>query len=403
MRNLAWASILALVTAGIVAGLIAAARPAGAAAPPVAQPSLFVSVGGSDAGRCTRGNPCRSFARAYAVAKPGQIVEVASGSYPKQEIGGTKPGSRRVVFRPRAGAKVTLEELKVHADNLEVRSMAAVSWDVYEESTGFTARNLDVGWFGVWGSRNTSVLGGDVGPSLRDGEFHTVWISFGAKTNDETRNLLIDGVRFHDFSRAKEGDHTQCIFITGGNGITIRDSKFVRCDVFSIFAGTPWWKDGLPPMRNVTIENNVFDASTWGGSYDCCSYAIRFAGDWPILQNFRFAYNSAKMPMSFGDKDTPRSNFQIVGNVMPNDGCGAGETYRFNVIIGGPKCSATDRTVPTLAAAGFVAPGAREPNLHLTAGSPAIDAGDPKSHPLRDISGTKRPRGRAPDAGAYER
>jgi hypothetical protein len=403
MRNLAWASTLALVAAGLVAGFIAAARPAEAAAPPATHPGLFVSAGGSDAGRCTRGNPCRSFARAYALAKPGQIVEVAGGSYPKQEVGGTKPGSRRVVFRPRAGAKVTLEELKVHADNLEVRSIAAVSFHVYEDSTAFMARNLDVGWFEIFGSKDTSIIGGDVGPSLVGGEFHTAWITFGAKTDDEPRNLLIDGVRFHDFTRAKEGDHTQCIFMTGGNGITIRNSRFVRCDVFSIFAGTPWWKEGLPPLRNVTIENNVFDASTWGGSYDCCSYAIRFAGDWPILQNFRFAYNSSKMPMSFGDSSTPRSNFQIVGNVMPNDGCGAGETYAHNVLIGGPRCSPTDRRVPTLAAAGFVAPNAREPDLRLKAASPAVDAGDPNSHPRRDISGSKRPRGRGPDAGAYER
>ena len=78
---------------------------------------------------------------------------------------------------------------------------------------------------------------------------------------------------------------------------------------------------------------------------------------------------------------------------MPNDGCGTGETYRYNVIIGGAKCSATDRTVSTLAAAGFVAPTAHEPDLHLKPGSPAIDAGDPKSHPRRDIFRRETPAG----------
>ena len=303
---------------------------------------------------------------------------------------------------PRAKAKVSVTAIKIRADNVELRNMAMKSWDVYEQSDGFTARNLDVKWFNIWGSKGTSVLGGDIGPSLDGGEFHPIWISFGEHDDSEPRNLLIDGARIHDFSKAKEGDHTECIFITGGNGVTIRNSRFVRCDVFSIFAGTPWWKTGLPPLRNVTIENNFFDASTWGGSYNCCSYAIRFAGDWSSLTNFRFAYNSSKMPMSFGDSSTPRSNFQIIGNVFPNDGCGKGETYRYNVIIGGSKCSPTDRTVPNLAAAGFVAPLAREPDLRLKPGSRAIGAGDPKDFPRRDIFGKKRPNGGAPDAGAAE-
>ncbi len=371
------------------------------AAAPVPQPTLAVSTTGSDAGRCTSSAPCRSFQRAYDVARPGQVVEVAAGGYPEQTLAGTK-ASGKVTFRPRPGAKVRLGALKVHADNVEVRSMQMLEWNAYEESTGFTARNLDVGWFGIWGSHNTSVIGGDVGPSLVGGEFHTVWITFGDH-DGEPRNLLIDHVYFHDFSKAKEGEHTECIFITGGNGVTIRNSRFVRCDVFSIFAGTPWWKQGLPPLRNVTIENNSFDASTWGGSYNCCSYAIRFGGDWSRLDNFRFAYNSSKMPVSFGNTDTPRSNFLIVGNVYPNDGCGTGETYRYNVIIGGPRCSPTDRTVPNLAAAGFIAPFAREPDLRLKPGSRAVDAGDPRDFPPRDLTGKRRPAGRAPDAGAYER
>ena len=388
------ASALILLASGVVACT------SGSGAPPRAH--LLVTPSGSDGNACTASAPCRSFDRAYQVARPGQIVEVAGGDYPAQTITGTK-AAPKVVFQPRHGATVNVASVKVRADNLELRSMKMVSWDVYEQSAGFTARNLDVGWFGVWGSKDTSVIGGDIGPSLVGGEFHTVWISFGENDDSETRNLVIDGARFHDFTRAKESDHTQCIFLTGGNGITIRDSRFVRCDVFSIFAGTPWWKSGLPPLRNVRIENNSFDASTWGGSYDCCSYAIRFAGDWPSLTNFRFAYNSSKMPMSFGDSSTPRSNFEIVGNVFPNEGCGKGETYRYNVIIGGQKCSPTDRTVPNLAAAGFVAPLAREPDLRLKSGSRAIDAGDPKDFPRRDLFGKKRPAGRAPDAGAYER
>jgi hypothetical protein len=38
----------------------------------------------------------------------------------------------------------------------------------------------------------------------------------------------------------------------------------------------------------------------------------------------------------------------------------------------------------------------------LSAGSAAIDAGDPSSYPSVDIDGQRRPLGAAPDAGADE-
>src|SRR5688500_5768868 len=42
---------------------------------------LFLSPKGSDSGKCTRAAPCRSLQRAYRVARPGQIVELAGGAY----------------------------------------------------------------------------------------------------------------------------------------------------------------------------------------------------------------------------------------------------------------------------------------------------------------------------------
>ena len=72
--------------------------------------SVFLAPDGSDARSCrTRATACASFGRAYRVARPGQIVEVAAGRYPAQSItavpGRTGPN---VVIRPAAGARVTL-------------------------------------------------------------------------------------------------------------------------------------------------------------------------------------------------------------------------------------------------------------------------------------------------------
>src|SRR4051812_48945309 len=77
--------------------------------------SVFVSPNGSDGSDCKRRRPCASFDRAYHAAKPGQVVEVAAGDYPTQELGrdDRKTGPKSVLFRPTEGARVTLENLTV--------------------------------------------------------------------------------------------------------------------------------------------------------------------------------------------------------------------------------------------------------------------------------------------------
>src|SRR5437667_344913 len=77
--------------------------------------SFYVSPTGNDAGPCTQVAPCASFDRAYKLAKPGQVVEVAGGEYGSQVIEsrpttrnlnpGCAPGSTApcIGFRPAAG------------------------------------------------------------------------------------------------------------------------------------------------------------------------------------------------------------------------------------------------------------------------------------------------------------
>jgi hypothetical protein len=360
-------------------------------------PHLAVTTAGSDSNSCTLSSPCAGLDRAYAVAAPGRIVEVAAGEYGRQVVNGTKRG--KVVVRLAPDAHIA--DLVVHADNLEVQGGKIDDTGVEWDSSGFVSRDTDRGVFGVWGADNASFIGGDAGPSYSPGQdLEKVWISFGGVgLTKEPTNVRIDGVTFHDFRRGYDGDHPECIFIVGGNGIAIRNSKFVRCDVFSIFAGAPWFGE-RPPIRNVTIENNVFDASTLDGQYGGTNYSIRFASDWSQFQNFRIAYNSAKQAMALGSDAIPKSNFLFVGNLMPNTACLDGATYRYNVFAGGGKCGTTNKSVADLSALGLVNPDSVD--MHPKAGSPAIDAGDRRDFPRRDILGHKRPRGRAPDAGAVE-
>jgi hypothetical protein len=90
-----------------------------------------------------------------------------------------------------------------------------------------------------------------------------------------------------------------------------------------------------------------------------------------------------------------------VGNLGAWD-CRPGIAYSHNV---GSKCGSTDKQVSpasssatAVAPLGWVNPAALD--FHLTAGSPAINAGDPADHTATDRDGV--PRDSAPDAGAYE-
>ena len=111
----------AAAAAGDLVRLVGVARPVHLPAP-----TRFVSPGGDDAGPCTRARPCQSFDRAFHVARPGTVVELAGGAYRDQLLTPVPGRSGRgcasrlrlracVVLRPAAGATVRVGELLLGA------------------------------------------------------------------------------------------------------------------------------------------------------------------------------------------------------------------------------------------------------------------------------------------------
>ncbi len=94
---------------------------AGAGKPATAPGILYVSAAGNDGGRCVQTSPCLSFNRAYQVAKPGQIIQVAGGGYGGQTIDHdpSKGSGPNVILRPAPGATVNvMGELNIRGSNM---------------------------------------------------------------------------------------------------------------------------------------------------------------------------------------------------------------------------------------------------------------------------------------------
>jgi hypothetical protein len=382
MRGAAHLFTAAVVVSAALA--CAAGAPAGAA-PAVA--AVYLSPAGNDAGPCTSARPCRTFDRGYRAAKPGQVVEVAAGRYPKQSIqlDPAKTSPADVLFRPARGAKVTVGDFEVYAKHLELRSFTTSELGTHRTAEDVTARNLTIrGGFYIESSQQVSIIGGSVGPGR---DVHPAIVSEWLSTTPP-RRIVVDGVLFHDWTRSGPDVHTECLQIGGGNGVIVRNSRFRNCNVMDLHIT----HFGDAPMtRNVTIENNVFEDSTGGGFYTIQANAYANL----LIRNNSFEQGFV---IFTGPGHGPNKNVRVIANVGPRSPgeCEDGVTFRYNVWAGA-RCGATDLNAPS----GYVDPAAGD--FHLRSGAAAIGRGDPTSYPSHDIDGDVRPLGGAPDAGADER
>jgi hypothetical protein len=385
MRTSCGASLFLAISVLMLAGTGTTGR---AEAPRSA--TLAVAPNGSDQGSCRPASPCRSFAYAYRVARAGQVVEVAPGVYGKQliEAQPARPAGAAVIFRPRGKGRVTIDGLRVRGRNVEFRRLVLRgSLDVDASARSVTARGLTIrGGFFVWSARDVRLIGGSVGPGV---DYKSMIWPENFETTVAPRDILIDGVRFHDWTRSSSDRHVECLQVAAVDGLVIRNSRFIRCAVMAVSlyrhgnAGQP---------RRILIENNFFGTSI--GGY----YSLAFGGseknDWSdvVVRN-----NSATQAMLFDNTAASYRNVRVLGNLAPNYPwlCERRLVYRRNVWRGA-RCAPTDLN----ASLGFR--DAERLDLRLRRGAAAIDRGDRSSFPRTDIFGRRRPAGRSPDAGAHE-
>ncbi|HEY3181372.1 MAG TPA: LamG-like jellyroll fold domain-containing protein [Gaiellaceae bacterium] len=398
--------------------------------PPSGTGSVFLSTSGSDSNACTQSAPCRSFDRAYHVANPGQIVEIAGGSYGSQNLtfdSANNGATSDVVFQPAAGASVTVGQLSFgdsrfeggasHVTIMNITVTGDVSIpgcgvpdytpcpvDAQSPGNDLTFQNLRVkGPYAFYcaSCSNVSIIGGTWGPDTYQcrsglGSAHPEVQSAYTQVK-RAHGILIDGTTWQNFARCTTADHTECLQVEPADDMTVRNSTFKMCDTIVVnFANDLANSNssaGFRAPNNILIENNFFDTSkdnTGGPTW----YALNIRE----CSNCTVRYNSWTQAPRMPNVETHLNN-KWIGNAGPfsSAGCLSGIVFAYNVWEGA-SCSSTDKNVANV---GFVNEGSVD--LHLTSTSPAINAGDPSTFPALDIDGQARPLGGRADAGADER
>ena len=370
-----------------------ATGPAAARAVPA---ELSVAADGSDSGPCSSAQPCATLGAAYQKAHAGQtIVTIAAGHYPLQTIESGDPTdaarSGLVTFRPSAPGSVELDELVVDAPNVQVTGVRTAGWTILGGGSHVTLRNVEsTAAVFVTSARNVRILGGSVS-SVGQPVVNGSQIKAAEGSSTPPRNVLFDGVSFHDMLRAPgSSDHVDCLHVMAVDGLIVRRSRFWNCEAFDILFTV--FGDAGPP-HNVLLENNFFQ---------CCHsgyYAVQLGGGhgerW---SDFELRNNTADSSLNVNVASTVTGPIRIVGNLATGFGgsCRSGVTVDWNVWTSGRRCGPHDR----IARPGFQRGGSAD--FHLIGCPPAVGRADPADAPAVDIDRQPRPDGRASDAGADE-
>jgi hypothetical protein len=125
---------------------------------------------------------------------------------------------------------------------------------------------------------------------------------------------------------------------------------------------------------------------------------VSFAGQGGVLDTIELRHNTSDRAIA-AVNTTSIINSVIKENIfttrVAQDVCElTGVNVDYNLWSTGMRCGPHDVTANPAFVTGQ--------GLHLTAGSPGIDQGDPQEGSGSDIDGDCRPQGRAPDIGADE-
>ncbi|HWL50086.1 MAG TPA: right-handed parallel beta-helix repeat-containing protein, partial [Acidimicrobiia bacterium] len=329
---------------------------------------------------------------AYRSAQPGDVVEVAAGSYGGQDVrkDASKPlGSARVVFR--AVGTVTMAGLTSYANDVTYVDFRVPNNQItIRAGRNVTLENARAEKPYIWGPtsssstgdtlENVTIKGGDFGPHVSCGG------GFQITRDGPPRNITVEGATFHDFSidSSCPTAHLDCLHTFNGIiGLTIKNNRFYRCEHFGALINS---------ASNVTVENNFFDGGIYG---------MKLRGDTDpsieVFNNLTIRHNSGDHVSLGSSGSNTLNNALVEGNAtIERVNCRPGVTYRNNIGQTGSPCGAGD--LPTVRSLGFANPDAGD--FHVPLSSPLVDR--LTTGPATDYDHNARPQGPKYDIGADE-
>jgi hypothetical protein len=365
---------LALLGLAAAAAVPVATACAGAAAGPskASASTLYVAPTGNDAGRCSSAtSPCLTLDRAYHVARPGDTVELAAGSYTEQGISPdpTKDSATAdVTFQPAKGATVSFPgNLIVKGAHVVLRSApGALNFKVnvvWAQAPAHHVRfeRLDGASFQIFGSSNVTILGGDWGPMSEPGGMESRISPDGGVLNSNPHDILLDGLKIHDVtSQDLNTYHVGGLLFVSGYNIAIRNTTFERVAVYDMeiqdFTSVACCGMKYGNAHDVTIENNRFGAPVLAPPLGTADQndgqpEVQFDPQNGPWTNWTIRHNSFVngVAPAFDGEATAYTNFVVTGNIGGGltdcGGAKTGATWSANIWSKGP-CSDQDHAVP---------------------------------------------------------
>jgi hypothetical protein len=325
-------------------------------------PTLHVAPNGRDGARCTAAVPCRSFERAYRVARPGQTVIVAPGHYGPQVIpfsGAKNAAGANVRFLARPGvvvdgdivvygSHVTMRgspkrALRLHTLFSRVTSANATSHQLFENLHGAT--------FQIWGTHYVAIRKSEWGPGIEPADSESRITPDGGVLNSYPTHILLDRIQIHDQnSHDLQTHHNGGMELVAGRDITIRNSRFYHDVVYDIEvqdftnSGCCGMKYGNP--TGVTLEGNVFEAPVLGPPYGSpnepdgqaeVQFDPRGGGwsDWTIRRNLFEGGLATAFDGSGSFYRQFRIERNLAGRLSDCGGQGQGAVWQDNVVAQG--------------------------------------------------------------------
>jgi chitodextrinase len=248
---------------------------------------------------------------AIANAKPGDTLELASGTHQTEILTGDPGGTVYVQGRDgaRFASEITIDGLRnIEFQNVSFDGGLYVGAHENPQATGMlTFRNVHTKYAFQSSVHDVLWEDCDVGGTVDGTQGMVIRSAYGKRSR--SRNVTIRRCRIHDITRDQNPSaHTEGIFVAEVDGLLIENSVFENNDIFNIFVST--WSEGLSP-RNVTFRGNTFRPTG--------NYSLMWRNDgWDpgYWENILVENNWFQEPMAWSD-DYPASlfrNFVFRGN-----------------------------------------------------------------------------------------